>query len=218
VVQDDLGASSAPDFVKVSFDNLEPVADAGKNQSVTVGDTVLLNGSASTDPNLDPLAYEWSMVVQPDGSVAELDDPTAVMPAFIADLAGLYVVSLVVNDGVVDSVPDSVTITALSQQDAITQKVNEAMVLIDDLPSGVLKNDSMRKTLTKKLNVVLVDIDRGSYQGAINKLQQDVLSKTDGCATLGEPDANDWVKHCARQAVLYERLVEAIQLLEPLAN
>ena len=40
-----------------------------------------------------------------------LDDPTLVNPTFVADVAGSYVAQLVVNDGNVDSAPDTVTIT-----------------------------------------------------------------------------------------------------------
>jgi len=66
VVNDGL-ATSDPDFVIVSFNNLKPVADAGGNQAVTVGDVVQLNGSG-TDANLDPLSYSWNFVSTPAGS------------------------------------------------------------------------------------------------------------------------------------------------------
>ena len=92
--------------------NTPPVANAGPNQSVSVGETVTLDGSGSTDVDGDPLTYAWSFDSVPAGSTATLSDPTAVMPTFVADEAGTYEVQLIVNDGSEDSAPDTVTITA----------------------------------------------------------------------------------------------------------
>ncbi len=94
--------------------NCAPVANAGPAQSVVIGALVTLDGSGSSDVNGDPLTYNWSFTSRPDGSNAVLSNSTAVISTFIADIAGTYVVSLVVNDGKVNSEADSVTITASS--------------------------------------------------------------------------------------------------------
>lgn len=91
-----------------------PVANAGVDQTVSVGDTVVLDGSASYDPEGATLSYLWSMVSVPDESTAAFDDTTAVAPRFIADLPGIYVVSLVVNDGQQDSSEDFAQIEAVT--------------------------------------------------------------------------------------------------------
>ncbi len=88
----------------------EPVADAGPDQSVNAGNTVQLNGTASSDPDSDPLTYLWSFAVRPAGSSSELSNPTTATPTFTPDLAGLYIVRLVVNDGQLDSAPDLVDV------------------------------------------------------------------------------------------------------------
>ena len=77
----------------------------------SVGETVLLDGSGSTSPRAAPLTYLWSLINVPVGSTAALPDPTAVNPTFNADLPGTYVAQLIVNDGTLDSEPDTVTIT-----------------------------------------------------------------------------------------------------------
>ena len=92
--------------------NSAPTADAGSNQSVTVGDTVLLNAGGSSDPDNDPITYNWGIQIQPLGSSAAVDDPSSETPSFVADVEGSYEVQLIVNDGLVNSAPDSMTVTA----------------------------------------------------------------------------------------------------------
>ena len=93
--------------------NDAPMASAGSNQQVFVGDPVTLDGSGSTDGDGDFLTYTWSFVSIPEMSTATLPvDPLLANPTFVPDVAGLYVVRLIVNDGIVDSNPDDVEITA----------------------------------------------------------------------------------------------------------
>jgi len=92
--------------------NQAPVADAGPDQTVLVGDTVTLDGSGSSDVDGNSLTFSWSFTSVPAGSGATLSDPTAVMPTFVSDVAGDYVAQLIVNDGFIDSAPDTVRITA----------------------------------------------------------------------------------------------------------
>ena len=92
-----------------------PVANAGPDQTVFVTQAVTLDGSASSDIEGDPLTYQWSFVSRPGGSTAALSSPTAVNPSFTADKAGTYTVQLIVNDGTLDSAPDTVNIVAQPQ-------------------------------------------------------------------------------------------------------
>ena len=91
--------------------NAAPVADAGDDQGVSLGDLVTLDGSASYDPESEPLTYAWSLVAKPSGSAAVLDNPGTAGPTFTADKEGVYEVQLVVYDGVKDSLPDTVSVT-----------------------------------------------------------------------------------------------------------
>lgn len=93
---------------------LPPVADAGDDQIVVSGNAVSLDGGASVDPGGNPLAYSWDLISAPAGSVAEIVDPTAVQTSFVADLAGTYVVSLTVHNGIAESYPDTTTITVVT--------------------------------------------------------------------------------------------------------
>src|SRR6185295_628443 len=102
--------NSAADTMTITTTNSPPVANAGPDQTVNVGNTVNLNGSASSDVDGNPLTFAWSLTTRPAGSAAVLSNPTAVMPTFVADVAGQYIAQLLVNDGTVNSAADTVTI------------------------------------------------------------------------------------------------------------
>ena len=59
-----------------------------------------------------PIAGRCS--AKPAGSAAVLANPTSVSPTFTVDLAGDYTAQLIVNDGTVDSPPDSVIISTVN--------------------------------------------------------------------------------------------------------
>ena len=87
---------------------------AGPDQSgKALGSLVTLDGSASFDANGDPLTYSWSLTTKPAGSAAVLANPASVSPTFTTDLAGTYVVQLIVNDGTLSSAPNTVNISTV---------------------------------------------------------------------------------------------------------
>ncbi|MBI5897272.1 MAG: discoidin domain-containing protein [Desulfobacterales bacterium] len=92
-----------------SVPNLAPTAKASAKQTVTEGDSVQLNGTASSDPNGDALEYLW---LQTGGPVVVLSDPLSASPTFTAPtgLSGDTVLrfELTVHDGDLDSIPSVV--------------------------------------------------------------------------------------------------------------
>jgi Putative Ig domain/PKD domain len=111
VVAATFGFNGCGNVNDVVVPNDAPVANAGPDLgSLISGTFITLNGSASTDPNGDPLTYSWTLLTKPAGSAAVLANPTSVTPTFTVDLAGIYVVQLIVNDGTQSSTPNTVNI------------------------------------------------------------------------------------------------------------
>lgn len=216
LVASDPWTQSSPDTVTVSFENIKPVADAGTGQSIEVGETVTLNGSGSSDANGDPLTYTWALVSVPDGSLSSITDPTAEITTFVPDLPGTYVVQLIVNDGFVDSDPSTIQVQVVTVQTVIIKAVQDLETVITSLNPDVFKNANMQNTLINKLNAVIANIEAGNYAGALGQLQNDILGKTDGCATSGAPDKNDWIKDCEAQNQVYPLIMEVIELVRRL--
>ena len=67
--------------------NTKPIADAGADRNVSLGEKVELQGSGSDAEN-DPLIFTWAVVFKPVGSKAELSDKNIHNPTFIADKEG----------------------------------------------------------------------------------------------------------------------------------
>src|SRR5947207_2824685 len=56
-----------------------PTAIAGATATYNGGETTMLDGTGSTDPNSDPLRYTWT---QTGGAAVQLNDPHAARPVF----------------------------------------------------------------------------------------------------------------------------------------
>jgi hypothetical protein len=90
--------------------NRAPVANAGSDRNAPTGARVVLDGRASSDPDRDPIHFNWTLT-RPIGSNASLSSPTAATPSFVPDRRGTYEARLIVDDGALPSPPDSVVIT-----------------------------------------------------------------------------------------------------------
>ena len=91
--------------------NLPPVANAGADRTAGQGADVLLDGTASADPDNgpSPLTYTWT---QTGGPAIVLGGANTAVARFTADQSGVYTFKLAVNDSVAGA-EDSVQVTVL---------------------------------------------------------------------------------------------------------
>jgi M6 family metalloprotease-like protein len=153
LVVNDGFVNSPADQVIITFKNVNkaPVANAGNDQVVNEGATIILDGSASKDPDESPLTYLWTA---PAGIV--LSSTTVVKPNFIAPevtVSTNFTFSLVVSDGTVNSAADQVIITVRSENKTPVanagpdQTVNEGAIVTLD---GSASTDPDGNPLTYK--------------------------------------------------------------------
>jgi RHS repeat-associated protein len=116
LIVNDGTVNSAPDTVVISTTNSKPVADAGDAQTVRVNSLVTLDGRDSSDVDGDTLTYRWAIISAPTDSTATLSSTTVAQPTFTADKPGDYTIQLIVNDGTVDSAPDTVVISTTNSK------------------------------------------------------------------------------------------------------
>ena len=98
--------------------------------------------------------------------------------------------------------------------------INEAIDTINEMDPEIFSNPNMGNALTNKLNSILDLINAGEYQEALDKLEKDILPKTDGCTLepLGVSDKKDWIEDCTEQEVIYNYVNELIDRLNSLIN
>ncbi len=118
--------NSLPDTVVISTSDTRPVASAGTAQAVGLGQgAVTLNGSQSYDAEGLSLTYKWAVLYAPSGSSAALSNTAAVKPTFTPDLAGEYVLQLIVSNRTLASAPNTVLITVSASQTTVPNVVGE---------------------------------------------------------------------------------------------
>ncbi len=79
-----------------------------------------------------------------------------------------------------------------------------SQTILDSIDPNDLKNDKMLKSLKNKLQTIENMAETGNTKGTLDKIEKDILQKTDGCIENGTPDKNDWILDCETQWKLYE--------------
>src|SRR6266511_1614350 len=90
---------SAPDTLTVVAENFAPLVNAGAARTVNLPESVTLDGTGTTDPNGDPILFEWTVSSAPDGAAPTLSDASTAAPTFTPDVEGQYVLQLRASDG-----------------------------------------------------------------------------------------------------------------------
>ncbi len=217
VVYDEAGLPSEPDVVYISSTNMAPTADAGSTAIALVCDLVWLDGSASSDPEVDPLTYQWTMVDSPRWSCTQLFYSTTATPVFFADRPGMYSFRLVVNDGFGPSAPDTVTITVITGAEYAENLIQQAIATIEALPASQVTNRGNKTALLNLLSHAIRSLQNGNIANACKQIE-DALDRVDGCVERGRPDpsgnSRDWVLNCTAQTSVYNNLMDALEAVD----
>lgn len=154
---------SSSDTVTVTIEQINhaPTANAGDDQTKNEASVVMLDGTASSDSDGDPIIhYAWSQV---SGPTVNLSDPASATPTFTAPATGpggaTLEFSLVVSDAELTSEPALVTINVLNLNDpplctaarpsrALLWPPNHKMVPIGITGVADPDNDQVRITIT----------------------------------------------------------------------
>ena len=116
-VTDSLGKSSSANVTVTIIYNNPPVADAGSDQPVYEGDSVELDGSASSDVEDSSLSYLWQQVDSSGYSVtlndADTDTPSFTAPNPVAVGGTSLVFQLTVSDSLGKSSASEVTVVII---------------------------------------------------------------------------------------------------------
>ena len=122
--------TSAPDVMvlNVASQNPEaPIAVATQVGATEDCANIQLDGSGSSDPNGDSLSYFWTLQEKPQNSTSDNSSITArdaEMPEFYADVAGEYIFSLAVHDGLEWSPPALLPVT-------LTERINNSIPAVN---------------------------------------------------------------------------------------
>ena len=112
-------SSSNIDYVVVNViaGDAPPTADCGGSYEGEIGQIVTIDGSLSMDPEFSALEYSWSLTSPScsDLTSSDIYNEGTPTPSFVPDCEGLYVVSIVVSDGVQWSEPAICSVDVASE-------------------------------------------------------------------------------------------------------
>ena len=121
-----LDSNLASVTITVNPVNDAPVADPNGPYVAVVNEPVTLDGTGSSDVDGDILTYAWDF--------GDTNSGTGATPSHTYTATGNYTVTLVVNDGTVDSLPETTSVEVVAA-------VNTAPVAVEDAAT-VVRNSS----------------------------------------------------------------------------
>ena len=127
--------------------NAAPFADAGADQTVVMGKTVVLDGSRTFDPDGRPIQYSWSFVTP---STMTLTDATTLTPSFVATELGNVQLQLEVQD--IDKYSNDVVLISVIEVDDEEEE--------EDSKRGCSQNGSYSTGLWGLLTISLLTVRR----------------------------------------------------------
>ncbi|NPA95439.1 MAG: PKD domain-containing protein, partial [Thermodesulfobacteria bacterium] len=184
VVKDRWGLSSKPAKVRIKVPSNRPPKAAISDviSTVSVGDSITLYGSPSSDPDGDKLSYHWRLAFKPSKSNAVLGNANGKECTLQIDADGGYAVELVVSDGKAKSEPAVVYINTKATSSSGIRRVPQDYPTIQSAIDAAQPGDNIVVekghykeliSLDKSVNLIGKDwpvIDGGSPNGNRNTI------------------------------------------------
>ena len=188
---DAAGNRTSQKVTTATVPNQPPTANAGSDQTISLGSLATLHGSGS-DPDNDSstLTFSWT---QNSGPTVTLTGASTASPTFTPTTVGLYTFTLTVSDGLASAL-DEVKIEVVSNQ-SVTLKVTQLLInkklktffLLSNFTLGTGNGiDPLKEAVSFKIGNFTTTIPAGSfrkpskllpfaYAGTINKVKLEVL-------------------------------------------
>ena len=116
---------------EVSAFNLPPTAVVARFSTARVSQEIVLDGSASSDPEGVPLTYRWTLVSAPDETVLSEDALQRSVVRFTATTAGVYDFELRVDDGQRSSSIAHSTVTVFEADSSLVHRLEHIVADVE---------------------------------------------------------------------------------------
>lgn len=154
-------ALGSPPVAVIRDKDGKTINENNDNNSITITQVYVLDGSLSTDPDQDMLTFKWTIVSKPDESNPVINNDTNAESEFVPDIPGEYLIQLEVKDENDNTNATQVTIFAVADPMIINAHINENTILEDifdspDMPDYlVTANIDVNAELTIKPGVII---------------------------------------------------------------
>jgi len=171
------------------------VAVAGVPQFISVGEPVMIDGSASYDRDGDALIYQWDIIYQPLNSLAILTQPNAIRFKQVFDVQGVYVLQLTVVDAAGSISYDVVTVSTIN--DEVIARIGDAALgtdtaILNQVAALDGRNSSLASTQLSALGFQWSLLGLAGVDGEVltpNEGQTQIDFSTDNDALITDSDA-----------------------------
>lgn len=122
---------------QIEIRRVVPQANAGIDVSTYVDVSAQLDGSASTNVNGTPTTYAWTIANPPTAGVVALSNASTSTAGASCTIVGIFDVQLRINDGVGESVPDSVALSCIPSGTFALGTAEDQVRLLTGTPTAI---------------------------------------------------------------------------------